>query len=221
MLVDRSGSATTLTLVGSGPLTSKATTAYGSVHQSTDGAMFLAYGTLFNQFVADTTVTARTVSAGRHQVLVYPTTADPMAKALKRVKCTDAKGVAVKRGRTNVLVSVDSWSGSRGKELAERLGTLRKQGCAVQVVSGKKVGKGIKRALRNAGVERRAARVSQDTLVVDGRYQKKNRRTIAWVGGPAWTDGALKSDGTQLVLDDTTSSKPYLTAFRQVWKVAK
>lgn len=220
MLVDRTQGTTNLSMVSSAPFVAKGTRQFSDMFKSSDDALYTAYAALFNRFASDspTPDSTRKVSAGTHQIQLYPTTKDPVAKSLARVKCTGAKGLAVKKGRTNVRVQVASWSGARGKKIAQRLVTLKRQGCNVQVLSGTKVNSGIKSMLKKGGVSRRAAKVSQNLLVIDGRYAKKNRSSTAYTGGPFWTGGALRSDGTTLVVTEATAVQAYLADFAKIWK---
>ncbi|MCY7395291.1 MAG: hypothetical protein LH468_03900 [Nocardioides sp.] len=223
MLVDRTQGTTNLSLVASGPVLAKGTRTFTDMFVSTDDALHAAYAGLFARFASDSPApdNTRTVTAGTHQIQLYPTVKDPVATSLSRVKCTNAKGLRVKNGRTNVRVQVSSWSGQRGKQLAERLGILKRQGCTVQVLTGQKVNSRIKAILRENGVSRRAAKVAQNLLVVDGRYRKKNKVSTAWTAGPYWTDGALKSDGTTLVVTEAAAVRSYLDDFARIWRASK
>lgn len=223
LLVDRTQGTTALSLVSSGPFVGKATRVIGDVYKSTDDALFAAYAGLFARFVADSPApgSSRTVGAGAHQIQLYPTAKDPVARSLARVKCTNAKGLTVRNKRTNVRVAVGSWSGGRGKKIAEQLVTLDRQGCNVEVLTGRKVNGKVKALLKKGGVSRRAAKVGQNLLVVDGRFGKKNRTSTAWTGGPFWTEGALESDGTTLVVEQPAAVESYLTSFSAAWRAAK
>lgn len=223
MLVDRTQGTTALSLVSSGPFVRKGTRVYGDVYKSSDDTLFAAYAGLFARFAADSPASgsARTVGAGAHQIQLYPTVKDPVARALGRVTCTNAKGLTVRNKRTNVRVAVTGWSGARGKKIAERLVSLDRQGCSVEVLTGKKVKSSVKAVLKKGGVSRRAAKVGQNLLIVDGRLGKKNRSSTAWTGGPAWTEGALKSDGTTLVVERRDAVKGYLSGFAGVWRASR
>lgn len=223
LLVDRTQGTTALSLVSSGPFVRRGTRVYGDVYRSSDDTLFAAYAGLFARFAADSPApgSARTVGAGAHQIQLYPTVKDPVARALGRVKCTNAKGLSVKNKRTNVRVAVTSWSGARGKKIAERLVALDRQGCSVEVLTGTKVNAKVKGLLKQGEVSRRAGKVGQNLLVVDGRLGKKNRSSTAWTGGPAWTERALKSDGTTLVVERPAAVEGYLAGFNAAWRASK
>lgn len=221
VLIDRTGGTTNLSMVSSAPFLAKGTSTFGDVYLSSDDALYAGYSGLFTQFLADSDASgARKVTAGSHQIVVYPTAKDPVLTSLSRVKCTNAKGLRVAKRHTNVRAQVGSWSGARGKAIAAKLVTLKRQGCDVQVLTGKKVLPGIKGVLKAAGVKRKSAKVAQNLLVVDGRYGKKNKVSTAWTGGPSWSNGALTSDGTTLVLSDAAAVASYLDDFAKVWKAS-
>lgn len=81
---------------------------------------------------------------------------DPIAKALRNVRCYGARGGAGVGGRTVVRVAMFGATGPRGVYLANRLLDLDNRGCRVQVITSKPsflVLRHFRRTGRNGGIE--------------------------------------------------------------------
>ncbi len=224
VLVSRTGGSSELTLVGSSPMTKTSAGRWTDLYRTTDPSVYDGYGTIFERLAADQTDESRqrVVQLGGYRAQLYPVPAkphrDPVLKALQGVGCRDASGLRTEDGRTNVRAAVQSWSGGRGRAIAERLAKLQTKGCDVAVLAGPQVLGGIRRILARANVPVRRVAAAQNYLVVDGRYGTSAGASYAWVGGPGWNDEALDSDGVTLVVDDDDSVLDYLGGFSQTWQ---
>ncbi|MDN4162167.1 endonuclease/exonuclease/phosphatase family protein [Nocardioides abyssi] len=223
LLVSRAGGTTELTMVGAGKVAKAARNQWSSSYVSSDPELYAGYGRIFARLAADTADTTRTrvLTWGRYVAQLYPVPdvprRDPVLRGLAAVGCKNADGLRTSDGRTNVRVLVRSWAGARGKRIAERLVTLRRRGCDVAAVVGPQVLSGVRRTLQRGGVAVRTAKVGGNLLVVDGRYGKRAGVQKAWVGGPAWSDGALAGDGVSLVVSEPDTVRQYLDGFTRVW----
>lgn len=223
LLVSRAGGTTDLTVVGAGAPVQAARNRWSSAYLSSDPALYAGYGTIFGRLAADTTDATRTrvLTWGSYTAQLYPVPdvarRDPVLRGLAAVGCKNAAGLRTSDGRTNVRAAVRSWAGARGKRIAERLVTLRQRGCDVAAVLGPHVLRGIRRTLERGGVQTRDAKVGGNLLVVDGRYGKRKGVQKAWVGGPAWSDGALAGDGVSLVVSERETVRQYLDGFSRAW----
>ena len=223
LLVSRAGGTTELTMVGAGQMTKAARRHWSSTYISSDPELYAGYGRIFTRLAADTTDTTRTrvLSWGRYVAQLYPVPdvprRDPVLRGLAAVGCKNARGLRTDDGRTNIRVAVRSWAGARGKRIAERLVTLRDRGCDVAAVLGPNVLSGVRRTLQRGGVPVRSAKVGGNLLVLDGRYGKRAGVQKAWVGGPAWSDGALSGDGLSLVVSERETVRQYLDGFSRAW----
>ncbi|MDN4174821.1 hypothetical protein QWY28_17800 [Nocardioides sp. SOB77] len=223
LLVSRAGGTTDLTMVGGGQPLKAARNRWSSTYVSSDAALYAGYGRIFDRLAADTTDATRTrvLSWGRYTAQLYPVPdvprRDPVLRGLAAVGCRNAEGLRTADGRTNVRVAVRSWAGDRGKRIAERLVALRERGCDVAAVLGPQVLAGVRRTLHRADVPTRAADVGGNLLVIDGRYGKRAGVQKAWVGGPAWSDGALAADGVSLVVSERETVRQYLDGFSRAW----
>lgn len=224
LLVSRTGGSTELTLVSSSPLTKASARQWTDLYRTTHPSVYGGYGTVFERLAADETDESRqrVVQLGGYRAQLYPVPAkphrDPVLKALKGVACKNASGLRTADGRTNVRASVQAWSGSRGRAIAERLARLKKKGCDVAVVVGPRVLRGIRTTLARAGVPMRAVASGQNYLVVDGRYGTQSGAGFAWVGGPSWSNGSIGGDGVTLVVDDDEAVLAYLDGFSRAWQ---
>lgn len=228
MLVSRAGGTTELTLVASSPFEAASTSRYGDVFRSSSPHVYAGYGRIFDRMALDTTDTTntRTIEMGPgYTAQLYPVPAlasrDHVLKALKPVGCLRARGLRTDDGRTNIRVAVQSWSGSRGQGLAQRLAVLQHKGCDVVAVLGPQVLAGVRRILADAGVATRTAAVGQNLLVIDGRYGSKSRSYLAFTGGPGWTDQALGSDGITLVASYANTVSAYLDGWSRTWRAGR
>ncbi len=223
LLVSRAGGTTDLTMVGSGQVATAARRQWSSTYVSSDPALYAGYGRIFTRLASDTTDATRTrvLDWGRYVAQLYPVPdvprRDPVLRGLAAVGCRNAEGLRTSDGRTNVRVAVRSWAGSRGKRIAERLVTLRRRGCDVAAVVGPDVLSGVRRTLERGDVPVRSAKVGGNLLLVDGRFGKRAGVQKAWVGGPAWSDGALSGDGVSLVVSERDTVRQYLDGFTRAW----
>ena len=95
------------------------------------------------------------VNSGPNTAYFYPQpgakkSADPIARALSKVRCRGANGGAGIGGRTVIRVAMFGATGPRGMYLAKRLRALDKQGCRVEVVLAKP-GRKVIREMRRPG----------------------------------------------------------------------
>ena len=224
LLVSRAGGTSELTMVGSGPFVQQAADRWGDTLRVSTAPVYDGYGRLFDRYAADTTDTTRTrvLSFGSYRAQLYPVPAvtrrDPVLRALAPIGCRNARGLHTPDGRTNVRVSVGTWSGDRGRLIAQRLAELQGHGCDVVAVLGPRVLSGIRKTLTRAHIPTRDAATAENLLIVDGRYGKRAGGHYAWTGGPSWTTGALTSDGVTLVVPDAGSVKAYLGGFSRAWR---
>ncbi len=223
LLVSRAGGTTDLSLVSSGPFVSAGASRWTDLLRSSDAGVYAGYLDVFeNMYQAPISAPAeRSARFGAVSAQLYPVAAgdkDPMLRALTPVKCKNARGLRTDDGRTNVRVLARSWSGERGLQIARRLGVLKGRGCDVVAVLGPQVKRGVQRSLKASGIPTRRAATGQQLLVVDGRYAKRNGVSLAWTGGPSWTDRGLGSDGVTLVVPWASTVQAYLDGFSRTWR---
>jgi hypothetical protein len=214
LLVSRAGGASEVSLAFNGTPQDKTGQRWTDGFLSTDTYVYTGYDQTFEQMALDSTDTraTRQVTWGpSYAAQLYPIPVDgkdPMLKTVKRIRCQGAKSV--------VRVTATAWSGTRGRDLAERLAKLKAQGCDVRAVLGKQATKKIQKILVRGKVAVQRRGVEQNVLYLKGRLGK-TQVNRAWVGGPAWTDNGLVSDGVTLVVNDAAAGG-YLAQFYRVFK---
>jgi hypothetical protein len=222
VLVSRSGGTTALTLVSSGSFVNDIAGRWSDLFRSSSSSVYDGYGRVFDRMSQDATdTTGRNVRFGSLSAQLYPASAskprDPVLRALAPVKCLNARGLRTADGRTNVRVSVRTWSGARGLQIAHRLGVLKAHGCDVAALLGPRVKAGVRRSLDRAHIPVRHVAAGKHLLVVDGRYRKRGGAHVAFIGGPSWSDRGLTSDGVTLVVPYENTVRGYLDDYARAW----
>lgn len=169
------------------------------------------------------------------QFLPKPTASratDPVYQAMDRIRCRGVAGGAGTKGRTTINVSMFWWSGERGMYLANKLLSLQRAGCRVNVIYGAPSNQ-VAALLRAAAWKGRInlydsrhdrnydglvdLRVHTKYMAVSGRYAGDRSSWQVLTGSANWVAGSL-TGGDELLL--RVSSRPayasYLANFRDV-----
>ncbi len=236
----RLGTAEKVVMVGSGNLTFKAATWQANDHVVITGqrTLYAVFAAVFDDMARDrpTPRPYWRVTKGRYSAEFLPvgrSSADPIARELSKVTCKAGKGTGV-RGRTLIRVSMWTWSGKRGVNLAKQLRALDRRGCRVEVIVGAPsptVMQQLRRLGKNGGITVRDSRVDRNRdgevdravhhkyLLVSGGYDGDRTAHRVVTGSLNWTTGAL-THGDELVLsiDGAKIHRQYSANFERIWR---
>jgi phosphatidylserine/phosphatidylglycerophosphate/cardiolipin synthase-like enzyme len=237
----RLGSKEKVVMVGSGNLTHR-----GGGWQFNDHVVITGQRTLYAVFATVFDDMARDkpskrpywrVAKGRYTAEFLPAgraSADPVMRELDQVKCKRAaKGTGYK-GRTVVRVSMWTWKGSRGMEIAKKLRRLDRRGCLVEVIVGAPspgVLQQLRRLGKNGGVTVRDSRVDRNGdgevdravhhkyILISGHFGNDRSAHRVMTGSLNMTSYAL-TNGDELVLtiEGEKIHRQYNRNFRWIWK---
>ncbi|MGA8210127.1 MAG: phospholipase D-like domain-containing protein, partial [Nocardioidaceae bacterium] len=170
---------------------------------------------------------------GRYTTTFYPQrratpASDETMSALRRVRCTGARGGAGIKGRTVIYIAMHAWFGTRGHYLTQRIRQLYRQGCYVRVLYNF-MSKRTHRALTaGTGPRMQARRVlfpgrsglvaskysHLKMMAVSGRVGSDRSAWVVWTGSNNWTDRGNRADEVTLQI----VSRPVYNAYVRNWK---
>lgn len=199
-------------------------------------ALYRKFQRIHRQMTSDTPAGDRLVQAksGPYTVRFFPVKKwgkryDPVMRDLSRVRCRTPLG---RYNRTKIFVSMFYWRDPRGEYLAERLLTLARKGCTVQVILGAP-GKKISRRIKSAG--RRGlmrvydsrwdldydgvpdSRTHAKFVLVKGSYGRRKKSYQVMTGSGNWVSGSLVGgDEVSLNIASKRAYKQYVRAWDRI-----
>ncbi|QIK65455.1 hypothetical protein G7072_03060 [Nocardioides sp. HDW12B] len=154
---------------------------------------------------------------------------DPVLDDLNKIRC---RGSSL--GRTQVHVSMFGWRGTRGTYLADKVFSLKGQGCAVSVIFGapsKQMAIYLRQKARATGVplynsrwdltgdDRKELRAHTKYVLVKGAYGDNNTAYEVMTGSANWVDGGLdKGDENTLNISLRSAWTEYKRNWEQIRK---
>ena len=152
---------------------------------------------------------------------------DPTLRDLKKIRCTSGF-----KHRTWVHVSMFYWKGTRGQYIADRLLTLARQGCDVNIIYGApslEIAERLRNAARAGLIDLYDSRWDHDGdgfnevrthakyVLVKGHYDGNPRSHQVMTGTQNWVAGSLKrSDENSLNISLRSAWLDYLANWRQI-----
>ncbi len=157
---------------------------------------------------------------------------DPVLADLNKIRC---RGSSL--GRTQVHVSMFGWRGTRGTYLADKVFSLKREGCAVAVIFGapsKKMAYYLRQKARQTGVplynsrwdltgdDRKELRAHTKYVLVKGAYGDNNAAHEVMTGSANWVDGGLdKGDENTLNISLRSAWTEYKRNWEQIRRHSK
>jgi phosphatidylserine/phosphatidylglycerophosphate/cardiolipin synthase-like enzyme len=160
---------------------------------------------------------------------------DPVMAELNKIGCKTG-GKYGTDGHTTVRLMEYAWYGARGIPLARKVASLARQGCNVRAIMSHS-DKSVENILGSAHIPMRDAtwwygeKLSTDghtitygsrqyshlkVLAINGRYGKKNMRTV-FTGSENWDNVSYLNDEVTLQLVGDSTYYPYLNMFNHQW----
>lgn len=192
------------------------------------------YARIFNQLKFDKAVAHPFVTGttGIYRSYFYPhpnTTKsnDPVMRRLNGVRCHAVGGTGYK-GDTVLRILMYGWVGKRGLYLADKVASLKKSGCRVNVILSNG-GQSVAGHLRHAGVAVRTADMRKRSdgtfarfthekwMSLDGNFQGRGTK-IVWTGSENWSDIATHNDEDVVQVPRAHAYNAYLSNFEFIWK---
>ena len=169
-------------------------------------------GNIESTFTGQQSVTART---------------DLVIQRLNKVSCVAAAGTG-QAGRTVIRISAYGWHGSRGVYIANKVASLKRQGCNIRIiVSG--ANRDVRKILRTAEIPLRSASYDIDDegvinmydhlkyMTVDGTYAGKATAAV-WTGSENWSDQSFRNDEVVVQVSRRSLHSRYIANFKYMWK---
>lgn len=232
----KAGRAHDISMVGSNNMTShNAEDQWADVYTiANNRAMFLTYRDLFSRLRAGavkvraaTRSTYYQVRHDNYRAFFFPNPGvrrqqDPVMQKLSAITCSGATGGTGVDGRTLVRVSMHAWYGPRGLSFANKLASLRKQGCRVAVIPGETMGSKIKAALVDAKVRFPKVRyphkrTHQKVFTVSGHFGSDRSAEVVFTGSHNWSSRGLDCDDNILRIDSASAYAEYARNFSFIW----
>ncbi len=151
---------------------------------------------------------------------------DPVLADLQKIRCRSALG------RTQVHVSMFGWRGARGTYLADKVFSLKRDGCKVQVIFGapsKKMAIYLRKKARATRVPlfnsrwdfngdgTKEIRAHTKYVLVKGRYGQDRSAYEVMTGSANWVDGGLdRGDETTLNISLRSAYRQYLVNWNDI-----
>jgi len=179
--------------------------------------------------------TADPVNHGRTTVARKDTTGDPILARLNKISCKTGPNYGV-NGHTMIRLMEYAWFGSRGVTLANRIATLKRQGCDVMSIMSHS-DKRVEGILASAGIPMRditwayGEKLSTDghsivygsrqyshlkAMTISGRYAGKNMKTVI-TGSENWSAISFQNDEVTMQLVGGNFYNTYLHMFQHQW----
>jgi hypothetical protein len=176
----------------------------------------------------------RTTTSGKLKQYFTPRAkGDTMISVLKRVKCRGAAPGYGTSGWTRIRVGMYAWTNLR-TNIAERLNTLKAQGCDIQVVyTGDKVHNAVTKALlkktKKGRIKVYNGRLDRDNdgvletyvhhkfLSINGVYKGKPNSAVVFTGSTNFTLNTIRSNNdVVLMIDDRNVLHQFEMNFRLI-----
>jgi phosphatidylserine/phosphatidylglycerophosphate/cardiolipin synthase-like enzyme len=235
-LFSSAGHARNISMIGSNNMTEhNAVDQWSDVYTiANNRSMFVTYRNLFSRLKAGwahkraaNSSTFYRVRHGRYRASFFPNPGvsrqrDPLMRTLDGVSCNGARQGTGVKGHTLVRISMHAWYGPRGLALANKVASLRKQGCRVAVIPGETMGTKIRATLRDAKVKfpkirHPKKRVHQKVLTISGRFASDTSAQLVFTGSHNWSSRGLDCDDNILRIDSRTAYRQYASNFRYIW----
>jgi hypothetical protein len=172
-----------------------------------------------------------TGTTGIYRTLFYPhpdttVASDPVMRRLNAVRCKATGGTGV-NGHTVIRIAMYGWNGTRGKYIADKVASLQKKGCNIDVILGKG-GHVVSGTLRRAGVGVRTADVDlngdgvldhfthEKWMALSGTFQQQATRSV-WTGSENWSQLAPHNDEVIVRVPVASAYNAYLQNFNMIW----
>lgn len=236
----RLGTGEKVVMVGSGNLTHRGGTWQFNDHVVITGqrTLYAVFAAVFDDMARDrpTSRSYWRIAKGRYIAEFLPVDSprvDPIKRELSAVRCRGAAKGAGYKGRTVVRVSMWTWSGSRGLEIATMLRRMDKRGCKVEVIVGAPsaaVMDQLRRPGPNGGIAVRDSRVDRNSdgevdlavhhkyVLISGHHGDNRAAHRVVTGSLNMTTHALThGDEVVLAMEGARIHSQYTKNFRWIW----
>jgi len=174
----------------------------------------------FEEYAADRVVSQGNdiYDNGRYRVVLFPVPeTNPIAEALKKVKCHPPKGSGGGNRRTVVRIAIAGWFDEFGLNIARQVRRLWDNGCDLRIVTtlaGRKINRMLKQRYGRGRVPIRQVTIDKDrdripeyymhmkSIAVDGHYDGDPRAHMLFTGSPNWSGEARSSDEVWVTVRD-------------------
>jgi phosphatidylserine/phosphatidylglycerophosphate/cardiolipin synthase-like enzyme len=237
-LFSRAGAARNVVMVGSANMTdNSALIQWNDMFTVRSRGMYDLYSRVFAEMVPDRPVSTPYIKAtvgdleNEFYPIYQPTRAkDPVLQRLNAVRCRGATGGTGAGGRTVIKIAMFGWAGTRGDYLADKVASLRRNGCNIRVIVSRSGGH-VVRTLKAAGIPVKSASLDRNHngsidlythtkyMLLSGRYRGGSSWNV-WTGSANWAARSFNNDEATVRIPRRSTYLRYSGHFARLWATA-